>query len=1660
MRRGQRRAGGLGLACGVLAFVALAESRASRVRPTPLHSGSQRNGQTEHNTPRVVSRVRTAATDAVANGGFETNVDGAPSAGVTVAFQGVTDGAPSTGVTIAFQDVHTAAPSAGVTLAFAGTVSGAASDGATVAFGVPAGTTVITHGFIFGGGLFGNMPAWTLAMGAGILRRTGSGRLWLFDAENDTLQDVTWQYLQQPFDANDIGEQVIVVDWHSDSDNKAPGYAEAVGHSLYSLLMGGTPTRPQPFVGPNRPIHFIGHSFGTVVNSEAIQRLATLATPAVAVDQMTTLDMHDWRQPWLDVDEDARLPDVRVWDNVGFADNYFQDGDPELIGFIDVDFINPKGRPLAGADQEIGLAQLDGFTKVRFPETLWGPHARVHTYYYGTVDLSRCDDGDFRVLDTACLQAGESLVRPWYADANGTRAELGFALSRIGGAIREQTNKCRVSPAVPSDGDCPKWQGGGFSWQTDVHADVAPRHFFNGDFAGTVEGSGESIELATLDRRMPGARVSDATVSDLALRLGIAVQRDGFASYETHLTYVPKDAQQLRFTMKTVHGSANDALFVSFNGTLLQSAIPIGAPSGQIQFARDISAYRGRAGFFRFALGGGVLDSSIEIDDIEISSAPCSYPLPVPGAAAPYAGGTFTARVAAQGGCGWNAASETPWIQILGGGTGTGSGDVVYAVAPNPLSASRIGRLNLAGQPFTVEQAGVPCTFGLALASAVPSAAGGSGTFTLASNAGDCVWIAQSDQAWLTLPTTSGVGGGTVLYQLAANPNTSARRARITVGGASVDIEQPGVACAFTLTEAEYTAGAAGGEFAVPATASGSDCTWMASTTESWLHLASDSGTAASMPRYMVAKNSSSRSRSGVILVNGLIFTVHQEGVACVPRLTPPSADVTASGGTVVFAVDWDAADCAWAAKPEEPWATPDSTASREGPGTLSVAVAPNTGGAERTARIFIGDAYVTIVQRGIVKVTLSGELAFGNVAVDTTKSATLTIVNISDEPVVVTAIGYPANFSGDWSGGTIAAHGLQAVIVTFAPTEAATYSGIISVTAQASAPATIAASGAGAVPAEMVSPAPASTLAASTVLFRWNGGIGVTQYRLEAGKTPDVMNLFAQTIGPDLSATITGLPFDGRPLYVRLGSLIGTTWHFGSYTYTASTTYIPRLGLGSGGPPPRDGFVVPVPLRPDRAPGVPGEITAPAPGGTLRGSTAEFRWTGGVGARAYWLAVGRTDAVADLFNREMGTRLSTIVTGLPVDGSAVHVRLWSLVGDDWQMQAYSYVTAPALSAAAELLEPAPGSTLTSSTVRFRWSAGNRATGYRIDLSTAQDHPTIFNENASTHLEMTLTGLPTTGPVDVRLWSRIDGEWQVNQHRYKTGLATLGEITAPAPASTLTASTVMFQWTGGIDVLSYRLQVGTQRGAAELFNQEQQSLSALVTDLPVNGERIFVRLWSLAAGGWSFNDYEYNAVTSATRPAELVEPAPGSTLMSSAVPFRWVGGVGVARYKLEIGTRNGTSNLFAVETTRLSAVAANLPADGREIHARLWSLIDTAWTYQDYSYVALTKGPAAPELISLPPGATITASRIEFAWTGGRNVASYRLEVGTTRGGADVFQQAEHTSLTTTVPGLPLDGRPIYVRLWWLKDARWQYSDYSFGTRRTHATLPDARKSP
>src|SRR5262249_20346124 len=169
----------------------------------------------------------------------------------------------------------------------------------------------------------------------------------------------------------------------------------------------------------------------------------------------------------------------------------------------------------------------------------------------------------------------------------------------------------------------------------------------------------------------------------------------------------------------------------------------------------------------------GTLTIAGQIFTVTQAGAPCTFTLDAtsvsPGAAATTGTVGVTASV---GSCTWTATSNAPtWLTVTAGSSGTGNGTVTYAVAANLTTTPRSGTRRRAADPFTVTQAGAPCTFTLDATSASPGAAATTGTVGVTASAGSCTWTAMSNTpTWLTVTAgSSGTGSGTVGYAVAAN---------------------------------------------------------------------------------------------------------------------------------------------------------------------------------------------------------------------------------------------------------------------------------------------------------------------------------------------------------------------------------------------------------------------------------------------------------------------------------------------------------------------------------------------------------------------------------------------------------------------------------------------------------------------------------------------------------------------------------------------------------------------------------------------------------------------------------------------------------------------------------------------------------------------------
>jgi hypothetical protein len=182
--------------------------------------------------------------------------------------------------------------------------------------------------------------------------------------------------------------------------------------------------------------------------------------------------------------------------------------------------------------------------------------------------------------------------------------------------------------------------------------------------------------------------------------------------------------------------------------------------------------------------------------------------------------------------------------------------------------------------------------------------------------------------------------------------------------------------------------------------------------------------------------------------------------------------------------------------------------------------------------------------------------------------------------------------------------------------------------------------------PAQLTSPAPNSTLTAATATFTWNTGVGATWFDLNIGSTPYGRDIFDMADSNQTSIVLTGLPTDGRTLYITLWSWLSSQWQNRTYTLTA------HQGGSPSGPP---------------------ALTSPQPGTTLGSTSATFSWSNSAGATWFDLNIGSVWGGRDVFDMADSSQTSVSVSNLPHDGRTLYVTLWWWTGANWNYAMYTY---------------------------------------------------------------------------------------------------------------------------------------------------------------------------------------------------------------------------------------------------------------------------------------------------------------------------------------------------------------------------------------------------
>ncbi len=457
-----------------------------------------------------------------------------------------------------------------------------------------------------------------------------------------------------------------------------------------------------------------------------------------------------------------------------------------------------------------------------------------------------------------------------------------------------------------------------------------------------------------------------------------------------------------------------------------------------------------------------------------------------------------------------------------------------------------------------------------------------------------------------------------------------------------------------------------------------------------------------------------------------------------------------------------------------------------------------------------------------------------------------------------------------------------------------------------------------GSFPPTMSTPAPGSTLTSNTVTFIGGTTPQDVAHSLWVGTSLGTKDLH---FGPMTGNTqvVTGLPTSGT-IYVRYwttddpNTSNGAAWVFTEHTYTMNVgpvTHSLSVNLAGSG----TGTVI------------------SAPTGITCGSTCSATYNAGTA-----VTLTATPTGGSTFDSWSGG-------GCSGNGACVVT-----------MTQANTVTATFTAAPAfppSMSTPAPGSTLTSSTVTFIGGTTPQDVAHSLWVGTALGTKDL-HFGPMTGNTQEVSGLPTSGTIYVRYWTTDDpntsngAAWVFTEHTYTMNVPP---VTHPlsvnlAGSGTGTVSSSPAGITCG-STCTATYNVGT---------------TVTLSATPTSGSTF--DSWSVGgcsgSGTCVVTMTQANTVTATFTaapvfPPSMASPAPGSTLTSTTVTF--IGGTTPqdVAHSLWVGTTAGSNNLHAGPMTGNTQVVSGLPNNGT-IYVRYWTTDDpntsngAAWVFTEHTY--------------------------------------------------------------------------------------------------------------
>jgi hypothetical protein len=529
-----------------------------------------------------------------------------------------------------------------------------------------------------------------------------------------------------------------------------------------------------------------------------------------------------------------------------------------------------------------------------------------------------------------------------------------------------------------------------------------------------------------------------------------------------------------------------------------------------------------------------------------------------------------------------------------------------------------------------------------------------------------------------------------------------------------------------------------------------------------------------------------------------------------------------------------------------------------------------------------------------------------------------------------------------------------------------------------------------------LTTPADLAVNVAARPTFQWSAVNAASAYYLYVGTTPGARDVVNTGELQELSYRPAAALPAARTLYARMHARTNGAWRFTETTFTTAAEAL---------------------------------ITSPADGAVDVDTRQPLTWTTVAGAQAYFLYVGTAPGSKDLISSGETQATSRSIASLP-PATTVFARLYTKYENKWRFTEISFTTR----AAAQFISPKDGARDVTAEQLATWTSLPSAAAYYLIAGSSPGGRDYIDTGELQATSYPLSALPRGATVYLRLSTRVGQTWKFVEATITTDARA--RLLAPLDGATNVARHSLITWSSVPGADAYFLYVGTSPGAKDLINSAETSKTSWPADVLPAGQTVYARIWTKFAGRWGFVDSSFTMRAGAVLDGKW----PNGAQIDTRNELTWQPIAGADAYYVYVGTTPGAKDLIdSAEITRTSQTLLGLPG-GRPIYVRLYSYIDGRWSFEEYS---LTTAPVA--YLVEPRAATVDVDleRLSLKWNPVDGAVAYRVQLGSTPGGSDIWVSTDQTDTDVELPPLA-GGRVVHVRMWTRSNGVWRSTDAQF----------------